>query len=141
MPIDYILGLGGGVLMGLACFGLFFFNGRILGVSGLLGGALTLSGDAGWRWAFLGGIVVAGALTLLVYPTGFIIEIDRTLTATLIGGVLVGAGTQLGSGCTSGHGICGIGRFSVRSVVATVIFLTSGAVAVFVISTFFGGAI
>ncbi|MGE4610010.1 MAG: YeeE/YedE family protein [Paracoccaceae bacterium] len=122
--------------MGLACFGLFLFNGRTLGVNGLLGGALTLG-----AMVLLVGIVVAGAATLLVYPAGFIIEIDRSLAATLIGGLLVGAGTQLGSGCTSGHGICGIGRLSVRSLVATVIFMTSGAVAVFVISSFFGGAI
>lgn len=127
--------------MGLGCFGLFLFNGRILGVSGLLGGALTLSSDAGWRWSFIVGIVVAGALTLLAYPSGFVIDIDRSLAATIFGGLLVGAGTQLGSGCTSGHGICGIGRFSVRSLVATMVFMTSGAVAIFVISNAFDGGI
>lgn len=127
--------------MGVGCIGLFLFNGRILGVSGLLGGALSLSSDAGWRWSFIVGMIVAGALTLLAYPSAFVIEIDRSLAATIFGGLLVGAGTQLGSGCTSGHGICGIGRLSVRSLVATVVFMFTGAVSVFVILNAFGGGI
>ena len=141
MPQDYIMGLAGGLLMGMGCIGLFLFNGRILGVSGLLGGALSLSSEAGWRWSFIVGMIIAGALTLLVYPSGFVINIHRSLAATIIGGLLVGAGTQLGSGCTSGHGICGIGRFSVRSLVATIVFMFFGAVSVFVILNAFDGDI
>lgn len=141
MPQDYILGLGGGLLMGVACVGLVLFNGRILGVSGLLGGALSLSRDAGWRWSFIIGMIIAGALTLLVYPSGFVIDFNRSLGATLVGGLLVGAGTQLGSGCTSGHGICGIGRLSLRSLVATLVFMFGGAISVFIILNVFEGGI
>jgi uncharacterized membrane protein YedE/YeeE len=117
------------------------FNGRILGVSGLLGGALTLKHSAGWRWAFIGGMVIAGGLALLAYPQGFEIDVDRTLKANIAGAILVGAGTQLGSGCTSGHGICGIGRLSFRSLVATVVFMTGGAASVYVIQHVLGGSI
>jgi uncharacterized membrane protein YedE/YeeE len=131
----------GGTLMGVACVGLVLFNGRILGVSGVLGGALSLKGERGWRWAFIAGMLIAGAVTMLVYPTGFEINIDRTLWATLAGGILVGAGTQLGSGCTSGHGICGIGRLSKRSLTATCVFMGAGAASVFLIRTTLGGGI
>ena len=126
--------------MGVACIGLVFFNGRILGVSGLLGGALKFSDGAGWRWSFIVGMIVAGAVTLQIYPSGFIVDIDRSLEATIFGGILVGAGTQLGSGCTSGHGICGIGRLSPRSLVATLVFISSGAGAIVVINRVLGGS-
>jgi uncharacterized membrane protein YedE/YeeE len=135
------MGVIGGLLMGLGCVGLMLFNGRILGVSGLLGGALTLKHSAGWRWAFIGGMVIAGGLALLAYPQGFEIDVDRTLKANIAGAILVGAGTQLGSGCTSGHGICGIGRLSFRSLVATVVFMTGGAASVYVIQHVLGGSI
>ena len=141
MPHDYVLGVIGGLLMGLGCIGLMLFNGRILGVSGLLGGALTLKHSAGWRWAFIGGMVIAGGLALLVFPAGFEIDVDRTLSANIFGAILVGAGTQLGSGCTSGHGICGIGRLSLRSLVATIVFMSGGAASVYVIQHVLGGSI
>lgn len=130
---EYARPLLGGLLMGTACIGLVLFNGRILGVSGVLGGALSIGRDAPWRWAFIGGMVVAGLLASLAYPAAFVIDLDRSYAATLGGGLLIGAGTQLGSGCTSGHGICGIGRLSVRSLVATCVFMTGGALAVLVI--------
>ena len=141
MPQDYIMGLLGGLLMGVGCIGLMLFNGRILGVSGVLGGALSLSGGTAWSWAFIGGMVRAGVVTLFLFPAGFVIDVDRTLGANIVGAILVGAGTQLGSGCTSGHGICGIGRLSNRSLVATVIFMTGGAGSVYVIEHLLDGTI
>jgi len=138
---DWIMGLAGGLLMGIGCAALVLFNGRILGVSGLLGGALRFSADSGWRWSFIGGMVAAGAATLLLYPPAFDLQVDRSVAATLVGGILVGAGTQLGSGCTSGHGICGIGRLSPRSMVATCTFMAAGAVAVVVVQRLLGGSV
>jgi uncharacterized membrane protein YedE/YeeE len=141
MPHDYVMGLIGGLLMGLGCAGLMLFNGRILGVSGLLGGALSLNSGAGWRRAFIGGMVIAGGVGLLVFPTGVVIDVDRTLGANIVGAILVGTGTQLGSGCTSGHGICGVGRLSLRSLVATVVFMAGGAASVYIVLHILGGSI
>lgn len=141
MPHDYVMGLVGGLLMGIGCMGLMLFNGRILGVSGLLGGALSLGGEAAWRWAFIGGMVAAGGVALLLFPPAFVIDVDRTLEANIVGSILVGAGTQLGSGCTSGHGICGIGRLSKRSLVATMVFMAGGAASVYWINHILGGGI
>jgi uncharacterized membrane protein YedE/YeeE len=141
MPHDYVMGLVGGLLMGIGCMGLMLFNGRILGVSGLLGGALSLGSGAAWRWAFIGGMVAAGGAALLLFPPAFVIDVDRTLEANILGSILVGAGTQLGSGCTSGHGICGIGRLSKRSLVATMVFMAGGAASVYWINHILGGGI
>lgn len=141
MPHDWILGLLGGVMMGVGCLTLVLFNGKILGVSGLLGGALKRGSDTGWRWAFLGGMVAAGVGALLAYPSAFDWGTHRSTGATLVGAVLVGAGTQLGNGCTSGHGICGMGRLSVRSIVATCVFMATAAASVFVIEHLLGGAV
>jgi uncharacterized membrane protein YedE/YeeE len=86
-------------------------------------------------------MVIAGGVALLAFPTGFEMDVDRTLGANILGAILVGIGTQLGSGCTSGHGICGVGRLSLRSLVATVVFMAGGAASVYVIRTMFGGSI
>ncbi len=85
-------------------------------------------------------MLAAGAAIRLIKPGVFALEVDRTLGLTFAGGLIVGAGTQLGSGCTSGHGICGIGRFSLRSLVATCVFMATGAAAVFVLGHLVGGA-
>lgn len=139
---DFAKGLLGGGLMGIAAAALFVLNGRILGISGVLGGALKVrSSDARWRWAFIGGMLLAGLGCALVVPESFENTLDRSSTAYLAAGLLVGVGTQLGSGCTSGHGICGIGRLSVRSIVATSIFIAAGAAAVLLIRSAFGGSV
>lgn len=140
MTHDWTMGLLGGLAMGVGCVLLVLFNGRILGVSGLLGGALRINRDAAWRWAFIMGMITAGAVVHLLYPAGFVVHLDRSWPVNLAGGLLVGAGTQLGSGCTSGHGICGMGRLSTRSVVATMVFMVGGAVSVFVTQHLLGGA-
>jgi uncharacterized protein len=126
-PLSALLG---GVLIGLSASLLMFFEGRIAGISGILGELLAFRQIA-WRLAFLAGLIIAP----LVYRAfGGHLPFDVTHSAaTLIGGgLLVGIGTRMGNGCTSGHGVCGIARLSARSVVATLIFMATGAATVFV---------
>jgi uncharacterized membrane protein YedE/YeeE len=138
----YLHALAGGLIMGVASALLFAANGRILGVSGVLGGALKVrTTEARWRWAFVLGMLAAGTTVVLLMPQAFANTVSRSPEAGLLAGMLVGVGTQLGSGCTSGHGICGIGRMSKRSVFATVVFMASGAASVLVVRHFFGGEV
>ncbi|MDY6814311.1 MAG: YeeE/YedE family protein [Pseudomonadota bacterium] len=125
--------LAGGILVGLAAASLLLLNGRIAGISGILGGLLTpLKGDIAWRVAFILGLLAAPAVWLLSgdKPT---IEINAGYPALIIAGLLVGVGTRYGSGCTSGHGVCGLSRLSPRSLVATLSFMATGFITVFVI--------
>ncbi len=139
---DFSIALVGGLVMGAACALLFVANGRILGISGVLGGALKVrSPDATWRWAFIAGMLSAGAVTALLLPAAFANDSQRSVAACLAAGGLVGVGTQLGSGCTSGHGICGIGRLSKRSIAATLLFMASGAGTVTAIRLLLDGSI
>ena len=125
--------LAGGVLLGLASALFVLLNGRILGISGIVGGLLRpRAGDMGWRLAFLLGMLVApGLYWLVVGPTQP--RIDATWGMVVIAGLLVGVGTRYGSGCTSGHGVCGLSRMSPRSLVATLAFIGAGFVTVFLI--------
>lgn len=127
------LALCGGVLIGLAA-GLFaVFNGRIAGISGIVGGLLRpVAGDVVWRLAFLAGMVAAPVLyrSLATLPE---IHIDAGPGTLIVAGVLVGIGARYGSGCTSGHGVCGLSRFSPRSLVATLVFMLAGFVTVFIV--------
>ena len=125
--------LAGGVLLGLASALFVLLNGRILGISGIVGGLLRpRAGDMGWRLAFLLGMLVApGLYWLVVGPTQQ--RIDATWGMVVIAGLLVGVGTRYGSGCTSGHGVCGLSRMSPRSLVATLAFMGAGFVTVFLI--------
>ena len=125
--------LAGGVLLGLASALFVLLNGRILGISGIVGGLLRpRAGDMGWRLAFLLGMLVApGLYRLVVGPTQP--RIDATWGMVVIAGLLVGVGTRYGSGCTSGHGVCGLSRMSPRSLVATLAFMGAGFVTVFLI--------
>lgn len=137
-----LLPLLGGALLGVSAVGMMAFLGRIAGISGIVSGLLKpRSGDFAWRALFVGGLLVGGALMWLVRPDAFTIDVDRSFGAVIAAGLLVGFGTRLGSGCTSGHGICGISRLSPRSIVATLTFMASGMVTVFVIRTVFGGAV
>jgi hypothetical protein len=125
--------LAGGVLVGLAAASFLLLNGRIAGISGILGGLLAPSaGDIGWRIAFLAGLLGAPALWMLVAKLPPI-EIEAGYPALIIAGLLVGIGTRYGSGCTSGHGVCGLSRFSPRSLAATLSFMFAGFVTVFII--------
>lgn len=125
--------LTGGVLVGLAAACFLLLNGRIAGISGILGGLLTPSaGDMSWRIAFLAGLIGAPVLWMLVAQLPPI-EIEAGYPALIIAGLLVGIGTRYGSGCTSGHGVCGLSRFSPRSLAATLSFMLAGFVTVFFI--------
>lgn len=130
-PISALIG---GILIGVAAIILMLFNGRVAGISGILGGCFSTKwGDMSWRIAFLAGLILSPLLYGLFM--GQIPEVTFSISTPLviIGGLLVGVGTQLGSGCTSGHGVCGISRLSVRSIAATLIFMVTAAVTVFVI--------
>ena len=125
--------LAGGILIGLAAAMFILLNGRIAGISGILGGLLApVKGDIAWRLAFLGGMVIAPVLWRIAasLPT---LEITASYPMLVIAGLLVGISTRYGSGCTSGHGVCGISRLSPRSLAATAAFMTSGFLTVFVI--------
>ena len=125
--------LAGGILLGLASAIFILVNGRILGISGIVGGLLRpKSGDVGWRLAFVLGMLVAPLLYLLVADP-VAVRIDAGWATLVIAGLLVGAGTRFGSGCTSGHGVCGLSRLSLRSLVATLAFMGAGFVTVYLI--------
>jgi hypothetical protein len=125
------MSLLGGLLIGTASALFILANGRIAGISGILGGLLRLtSGDVMWRLAFLLGLIVAPAV-LAVFVAPVIPTIDAGPTTLIIAGLLVGIGTRYGGGCTSGHGICGLSRLSPRSLIATLAFMGSGMVIVF----------
>ena len=123
--------LFGGMLIGLAAAMFVLLNGRVAGISGVLGGLLTPQrGDVSWRVAFVGGIVVAPVIysLFLVLPP---VQIDADYASLIIAGLLVGVGTRYGAGCTSGHGVCGLSRLSLRSLAATATFMGAGFATVF----------
>lgn len=130
--------LAGGVLIGVATAMFLILNGRIAGISGILGGLLRpVSGDIGWRIAFILGMLAAPLAYRLVAPLPAV-QIDAGTTALVVAGLLVGIGTRFGSGCTSGHGVCGLSRLSPRSLVATLTFMFAGFATVFVIRHLIG---
>lgn len=134
--------LVGGALIGLSAVALMALLGRIAGVSGILSGLLKpRSGDISWRALFVGGLIAGGLVMSLVHPEAFTVEIDRSLAAIAVAGLLVGFGARLGSGCVSGHGVCGVSRLSPRSLVATLTFMLSGAITVLAVRHIFGGMI
>lgn len=130
----------GGVLIGLSVVLLMLTNGRIAGVSGVLGGLLVSKvRDAGWRLAFILGLIAAPLLYTAVAGRVPPIAVTSSTGLLIAGGLLVGFGARLGSGCTSGHGVAGIARLSPRSIVATGVFLTAGMATVFVTRHVMGG--
>ena len=129
--------LAGGMLIGLAAVMFALLNGRIAGISGVLGGLLKPArGDIAWRAAFILGIVVA-PLAYGLFTALPAIRIDAGYSLLVAAGLLVGVGTRYGSGCTSGHGVCGLSRLSPRSLVATITFMGAGFVTVFVVRHLF----
>jgi uncharacterized protein len=136
-PVSALIG---GALIGLAASIFLLTHGRVAGISGMLGGVLRR--DAGYRavrWSFLAGLVVTGALTGAMYPEAFATRWTAPLPVALVAGLLVGFGTQLGDGCTSGHGVCGLSRLSIRSGIATITFMMTGFATVFVVRHVLGG--
>ncbi len=129
--------LAGGVLIGLAAAMLLLFNGRIAGISGVLGGLLRpRRGDVGWRAAFVLGLLGAPLVYALVASLPAV-QIDAGNGTLIVAGLLVGVGTRYGSGCTSGHGVCGLSRLSPRSHVATLVFMGAGFATVFALRHLF----
>jgi uncharacterized membrane protein YedE/YeeE len=128
MTSSILLALGGGALVGAAAALLLLSHGRVAGVSGIAGGLLERrTRDRAWRGWFLAGLLFAGGLGSFVAPDAIGASV-RSLPAIAIAGVLVGFGTRLGNGCTSGHGVCGLSRLSVRSAVAVATFMIAGAI-------------
>lgn len=132
MPIDWIWGLIGGGMIGCAAAMYLLINGRIMGASGILGGLVDGSGKDSWleRVAFLAGVFLVPILIVPIYR-----EVDTHITSNLwvviAAGLLVGIGTRIANGCTSGHGVCGISRLSPRGIVATAYYLVAGAASVY----------
>jgi uncharacterized protein len=127
-----ISGLLGGMLIGLATTLMLLLNGRIAGISGIVGGLLTRKGsEVGWRAMFVAGLLLGAFVYMLATGGALPVRIEASLPIVVVAGLLVGFGTRLGSGCTSGHGVSGIARFSKRSIVATSVFMGAGVVAVF----------
>jgi uncharacterized protein len=126
--------LVGGGLIGVAVSALLLFSGRVAGVSGIIGALLGRSqpGDRAWRLMFTLGLLVGGAVIALAMPARISLEGVPSWGSVLAAGALVGFGTRLGNGCTSGHGVCGISRMSQRSIAATLTFIGAGMVAVYV---------
>lgn len=133
---SFLLAIIGGVLIGISIIFNMLFFGRITGISGITSGALvalkskTLYSNM-WRFLFLLGLVVGAGLTHFLFALPLPNEPDRPIAVAIAAGLLVGIGTQLGNGCTSGHGVCGISRLSTRSLVATIIFTASAMITVF----------
>jgi uncharacterized membrane protein YedE/YeeE len=125
--------LAGGLVIGLAAAMFVLLNGRIAGISGILGGMLTLpKGDTAWRAAFVAGLVLAPLVYAMFHGLPSV-RVDAGAGTLVAAGLLVGIGTRYGSGCTSGHGVCGLSRFSPRSLVATGAFMAAGFVTVFIV--------
>ena len=137
-----VLAVIGGVVIGLSSAMLLAFNGRIAGISGIVGGFFEQTGEErSWRGMFIAGLLLGGVALYLIAPELFGAPLERSTAAVVVAGLLVGYGTRLGSGCTSGHGICGLSRFSFRSLVAVVTFIMTGVATVFVIQNVFGGTV
>ncbi len=127
------MSLAGGMLIGLAATLFILLEGRIAGISGILGGLLApRRGDVAWRLLFLGGLVAA-PLAWTLFAEAPEVRIDAGLSTLLAAGLLVGIGTRYGAGCTSGHGVCGVSRLSPRSMVATTVFVAAGFVTVWLL--------
>ncbi len=133
--------LAGGLLIGLAASLLLLANGRVAGISGIAAGALVRSSDArAWRLVFLAGLAAGGLVIRIASPQPNPVAMVAGTPAILLAGVLVGFGTRLASGCTSGHAVCGVARLSPRSLAATATFMLTGALTVFAIRHLLGGA-
>ena len=126
LDIEYVRAAAGGALIGAGSVLLLWFNGRIAGISGITNGLFSAERRTGWRIAFLGGLIAGGLLYGWLSPIPLIVRTDFPVWLTVAAGLLVGFGTRLGNGCTSGHGICGVSRLSLRSIAATATFVVVG---------------
>lgn len=129
----------GGSLIGIAAVALMALHGRIAGMTGIIGGLIVPNNDWDWRLAFLLGAISAPIVLLLLWGTSLPLQAELPLWAIVTGGLLVGVGVTFGGGCTSGHGVCGIARFSSRSIVATLTFMATTFITVFCVRHILGG--
>ena len=137
MVQDLVRALLGGALIGVSVSLMLLLNGRVTGISGIVNGVLRPDeGDASWRWSFIIGLLIGGTTLQFFYPAAFEVKLETQTWLVVIAGLLVGFGTILGSGCTSGHGVCGISRLSPRSLIATVAFICAGILAVALLRQF-----
>ncbi|WP_291139843.1 YeeE/YedE family protein [Dokdonella sp.] len=135
----WIPALAGGVLIGLSSVLLLWLNGRIAGISGIMNGVLLpKSGETSWRIAFLLGLIAAAGLYIAFVPGAPQPRQGFSTTGLIIAGLLVGFGTRMGNGCTSGHGVCGLGRFSVRSLAAVLVFMATAMLTTFLLRHVWG---
>jgi uncharacterized membrane protein YedE/YeeE len=134
----YLLPLTGGILLGLSAIWLLLSLGRVAGISGIAWGSIA-GPERGWRWLFLMGLLLGGLLTHTVIGQPVPDKSTAPIWLIAISGLLVGIGTRMGSGCTSGHSVCGLGRRSPRSMAATLTFMTLGVVTVFIMQNLMGG--
>jgi len=132
--VNVVNALSGGALIGLASVILLALAGRIAGISGILGGLVTggITGDRLWRLAFLSGLIIGAVIYRMVFGS-LTVQLQAEGWQLILAGLLVGFGTRLGSGCTSGHGVCGMARLSSRSITATLTFMTTGVVTVYIL--------
>jgi hypothetical protein len=131
----------GGILIGLSASAMLMVEGKIAGISGIFAGVLSpAKGETAWKASFVAGLLAGGVMLRIFLPRAFDFGIIRTYGALVVAGLLVGFGTRLGNGCTSGHGVCGIGRLSPRSVVATMTFIASGLATVYLVNHVLGGS-
>jgi uncharacterized protein len=134
--------LAGGILIGLSAAAMLLFNGKIVGISGILAGVLRpVKSDTSWRLSFVGGLIAGGLILRVLLPQSFEFGTLCSIYALAVAGMLVGIGTRLGNGCTSGHGVCGVARLSGRSILATAIFIVSGAIVVYLANHLVRGSI
>ncbi|MSQ48314.1 MAG: YeeE/YedE family protein [Deltaproteobacteria bacterium] len=137
-----IASLCGGVLIGLSASLLLLSDGKIAGISGIVGGLLPpIKNDTAWRLLFILGLLAGGLPFQLFLPEVLTIGITRSTSTLILAGLLVGFGTRVGNGCTSGHGVCGISRLSPRSLISTVTFIVTGAITVYIMNYLLGGAL
>ena len=130
----WLVAMAGGVLIGLAATLLLWLNGRVAGVSGIFNGVIfPKREDIAWRAAFLVGLIVAGGLYMALVPGASLPRIGYSRAALVVAGLLAGFGTRMGNGCTSGHGVCGLGRLSLRSLVAVLTFMATAIATTFVL--------
>ena len=135
----WIPALAGGVLIGLSSVLLLWLNGRIAGISGIMNGVLLpKSGETSWRIAFLLGLIAAAGLYIAFVPGAPQPRQGFSTTGLIIAGLLVGFGTRMGNGCTSGHGVCGLGRFSVRSLAVVLVFMATAMLTTFLLRHVWG---
>ena len=131
----------GGILIGLSASARLLLEGKIAGISGICAGVLNPTrGDTGWKVSFIAGLLAGGMILRMFLPSAFDFGIMRPYGVLIAAGLMVGFGTRLGNGCTSGHGVCGISRLSPRSMIATMTFIASGAVTVYIVNHVLGAS-